>query len=177
MYRAESAKLLSKLQLVCPICHGVCHRHGSKKRKAIEDGRTFVIDLLRVLCRSCGKSHIVLPDFLRPYARYPEPVRQAAVCAPSGAEAAKRLDLDPQQVARWRRRHTRELARGLLHLGVIAAQLDPEHCASLRDESPLERLKRLCARIADRLPGPSANSCLFGLANTLLCCWGLRVWL
>jgi hypothetical protein len=177
MYRALSATLLAKLQPICPVCQGVCHRHGSKKRTAIEDGQVFVIDLVRVLCRSCGKTHVLLPDFLRPYARYPQPVRQGAVCAPCGAEVARRLDLDPQQVFRWRRRHPRELARGLVHLGAIAAQLDPEHCTSLRDEPPLERLARLCVRIAARLPSPPAYSCLFGLANILLSCWGLRVWL
>ncbi len=60
----------------CPSCHskGNCSYHASYQRSLIDfvgghpSYRTITVT--RLICKSCGHTHAVLPDFIIPYAQY-----------------------------------------------------------------------------------------------------------
>ena len=56
----------------CKSCgyKGMLHRHGYYSRNAITRYSIHRINILRVKCPSCGKTHAVLPSFLIPYYQY-----------------------------------------------------------------------------------------------------------
>lgn len=59
----------------CPDCEGVCfHRHGTYERylTVIEDGnfKTVTMDILRLKCKGCKKTHSVLTNDIIPYRIY-----------------------------------------------------------------------------------------------------------
>lgn len=68
---------LGKEIYICPIygckfCgyEGMLHRHGYYSRNVITSHCIKRINILRVKCPSCGKTHAVLPSFLIPYYQY-----------------------------------------------------------------------------------------------------------
>ncbi len=56
----------------CKFCNyeGMLHRHGYYSRNVITKYSIYRINILRVKCPSCGKTHAVLPSFLIPYYQY-----------------------------------------------------------------------------------------------------------
>lgn len=56
----------------CKYCgyEGMLHRHGYYSRNVITRHCIKRINILRVKCPSCGKTHAVLPNFLIPYYQY-----------------------------------------------------------------------------------------------------------
>ncbi len=64
----------------CPICSGDLSVRSSKNRKVISDDGTKDTYRLRVLkCRSCGKMHTELPDFIQPFKHYESVVIEAVI--------------------------------------------------------------------------------------------------
>ena len=64
----------------CPICSGELSVRSSKNRKVIKDDGTKDTYRLRVLkCRSCGKIHIELPDFIQPFKHYESEVIETVI--------------------------------------------------------------------------------------------------
>lgn len=172
---------LGNQELVCPICQGRLHRHGRKWRRVIVGGEKHLIPLQRTRCQgACRKTHLILPDFLSPYARHVLPARQEAALAlavHAGVEqVATALQVDPEQIRRWSKRDSRRLSRAVSALEAVAARLDPGRSPGLPPPGQplLARLAQLCHRISPRLP---THTSLFGLANILLAWWGVRVWL
>ena len=61
---------------ICPSCHstGNCINHAYYNRMIIDyiNGEIFVrsVRVLRVICKSCGHTHAILPDFIIPYSSY-----------------------------------------------------------------------------------------------------------
>lgn len=53
----------------CPSCNcpGCLVKHGYYKRTVTIKGIKHRINILRVKCKSCGKTHAILPDFIIPY--------------------------------------------------------------------------------------------------------------
>ena len=56
----------------CKFCgyEEMLHRHGYYSRNVITRHEVKRINILRVKCPSCGKTHAVLPSFLIPYYQY-----------------------------------------------------------------------------------------------------------
>lgn len=56
----------------CKYCdyEGMIHRHGYYSRNVITKHCIKRINILRVKCPSCGKTHAILPSFLIPYYQY-----------------------------------------------------------------------------------------------------------
>lgn len=172
---------LDQQELVCPICQGRLHRHGRKWRRVIVGGEKYLIPLQRTRCQgACRKTHLVLPDFLSPYARHVLPARQEATLALAVRAGVERvstaLQVESEQVRRWSKRASQGLSRAVSALEAVGAQMNPEGSPRLlrTDQPPLARLAQLCYRIS---PRPPAHTSLFGLANILLAWWGVRVWL
>lgn len=50
-------------------CSGACIRYGSYRRHVKTDGRKLTLQIQRVLCQNCGRSHALLPSALVPYSQ------------------------------------------------------------------------------------------------------------
>lgn len=165
---------LADLIFTCTVCQGECVCHAWCERKARTGEGTFaILTLLRVKCLSCLRTHIVLPDFLQPYGRYTQHIREATIVACLGGASAETATVHGQAVEtsrRWVARFKADVEKTAAALRSLLAQwgrFPPLGRSSLED------LAGLCVEAA----GAMAFSCLFGLANILLCLVGLPVWL
>ena len=145
-------------------CQDECKRHGWRKRKARTREAVITIPVLRVRCPKCGKTRTILPDFLKPYGRYIQDVRQEAVLAQlAGVPAERAACCGPavETVRRWLAEFKEIREKAAAGLRSLLAQLGyfpPLGRSSLPD---------LLFWIAENISGKT-HSCLFGLANILL---------
>lgn len=56
--------------MVCPACGGKTGFHDNYVRHVHMGEEIEWITLYRVICGRCGKTHAVIPDFIRPYKHY-----------------------------------------------------------------------------------------------------------
>ena len=56
--------------MICPRCGGKTHFHDSYARHVHIGEEIEWITLSRVICSKCGKTHAIIPDFIRPYKHY-----------------------------------------------------------------------------------------------------------
>lgn len=69
-YQRNCLKFLDGLDLICPKCGGRTSFHDSYERHVhIGEGIEW-ISIFRVICSKCGKTHAIIPDFIRPYKHY-----------------------------------------------------------------------------------------------------------
>lgn len=69
-YRKNFLRHLERLEVLCPVCGGSTALHGSYDRHIHINEKVEWIEIQRVICTSCGKTHAVIPDFIRPYKHY-----------------------------------------------------------------------------------------------------------
>jgi hypothetical protein len=69
-YRKNFLRNLEKLDLLCPECGGKTALHDSYDRHVHDAEKLEWIVIQRVICCECGKTHAVIPDFIRPYKHY-----------------------------------------------------------------------------------------------------------
>lgn len=69
-YRKNFLRYLQRLEFLCPECGGKTTFHDSYYRHVHIRERTEWIVIQRVICADCGKTHAVLPDFIKPYKHY-----------------------------------------------------------------------------------------------------------
>ncbi len=66
-----SVRIQGKEKHLCPCCQGHLQMHDTRLRRVIrQNGRIESYRLRRLRCRSCGKLHTELPDFIAPYKHY-----------------------------------------------------------------------------------------------------------
>ena len=118
------------------------------------------------MCPKCRRTFTILPDFLKPYARYIQDIRQEAVLAqlagvPAERAAGAACGPSAETVRRWLASFKAVREQAAAALRSLLAQLGYF--------PPLGRssLPELLHWIAVAIPGV-AYSCLFGLANILL---------
>lgn len=90
----------SKDSSVCPICSGALKVRDTKCRKLICTVEEIVVKryrLRRLLCKSCGKLHIELPDCMQPYKHYEADAVQAEIDGSQENPLA-----DENTLKRWR---------------------------------------------------------------------------
>lgn len=63
-------RFLEGLELTCPQCGGRTSFHGSYDRHIHIGEKIEWVSLFRVICEKCGKTHAIIPDFIRPYKHY-----------------------------------------------------------------------------------------------------------
>lgn len=78
-YMANYLVILESHEFFCPLCQGKTQKHEWKNRFVREKGFKEGIRLLRIKCKKCGATHVILPDFLSPYRRYSMPTIERAV--------------------------------------------------------------------------------------------------
>jgi predicted amidophosphoribosyltransferase len=69
-YRKNCLQFLERLDLICPKCGGRTSFHASYHRHVHIGEEIEWINLFRVICNKCGKTHAIIPDFIRPYKHY-----------------------------------------------------------------------------------------------------------
>ena len=162
-YKERFLHFLDNL-LVCPICQGECKPHAWRERKARTMEETLILLVLRIFCPRCRRTFTILPDFLKPYGRYIQDVRQEAILAQlAGVPAERAAGPGPsvETVRRWLacfKAIREEAAAALRSLLAQLGYFPPLGRSSLPD---------LIYWIIEAIPGV-AYSCLFGLANILL---------
>jgi hypothetical protein len=174
-YQTDFIYFLARLSLICTICHEECKSHAWCNRKACTGDEICVLRLLRVKCDSCGRTHIVLPDFLRPYGRYTQDVRQEAVLACMAGvpiEKATRYGQAVETVRRWVAQYQADKERVAAVLRSLLAQWG--RYPSL-GRSSLPNLTQACEETMNR-PGIMSSG-EFGKINILLVQAGLPVWI
>ena len=62
-------KVVGKESLCCPVCGGKLQVHGTCLRKIRCTNGVEILRLRVMKCRSCGKTHRVLPEIIVPYKR------------------------------------------------------------------------------------------------------------
>ena len=176
-YRANYLQFLGRLVLACPVCHTVCHWHGWYRRKAADGTGMHYIPILRVKCPSCHVTHAVLPDFIKPYGRYIQHVRQTVVPCLAGVPVEKTVAHGQavETSRRWLSKLKETLEPAAMALRSILAQFGWFPAQETRG-SPLCRLVRLHREIVAAI-GDVRRSCFFGGVNTILSLAGAGVWL
>lgn len=69
-YRRNFLKFLERLKLVCPVCGGKTTFHDDYSRHVHFNEEVEWITICRVKCSGCGKTHAIIPDFIKPYKHY-----------------------------------------------------------------------------------------------------------
>ena len=124
----------------------------------------MILLVLRLFCPYCHRYFTILPDFLKPYGRYIQNVRQEAILAMlAGVPAERAAGPGPavETVRRWLASYKAVREEAAATLRSLLAQLG--HFPPLGRSS----LPDLLHEIPLAIPGV-AYSCLFGLANILL---------
>ena len=176
-YQSGFIQQLDKLSLRCSICQGAYKPHAWCMRKARTGSGVCHLRVLRVKCAGCNGTHLVLPDFLRPYGRYTQHVRQKAILACLAGVAAEKAAICGQAaetIRRWIARFKADLEEASAALRSLLARhgrFEPPGRGS-----PLRRLARVRAQVVSAFGGRPAHSCLLGLANILLTQVDLPVW-
>lgn len=69
-YAINFLRNLEKFKILCPECGGNTALHGSYDRHVHIDEKVEWVVIQRVICSGCGKTHAVIPDFIKPYKHY-----------------------------------------------------------------------------------------------------------
>lgn len=69
-YRENFLRYMEKLEFKCPVCGNSMVFHDCYDRHVHIDEKIEWIVIQRVICVGCGKTHAILPDFIRPYKHY-----------------------------------------------------------------------------------------------------------
>jgi transposase-like protein len=106
-YIENFSKVLVIVDRICPLCRGDCIRHGFYERYVIVGQESLIIIILRLKCKGCGKTHAVIPEFLRPYSPYQQDIREKAMKliyqGMARAETARKMGLSRELLRWWRK--------------------------------------------------------------------------
>lgn len=69
-YRENFMRYLEGMELICPGCRGRTVFHATYERHVHIDETVEWLTIQRLICNECGKTHAVIPDFIRPYKHY-----------------------------------------------------------------------------------------------------------
>jgi hypothetical protein len=93
-YLRRFAQVGPDLHLYCPCCSGErLHRHGRYWRVVVSRRRISRIPIYRWRCPKCRHTVSLLPDFLKPYARFLSLLREKAVWRRAAGWAWDRIAL------------------------------------------------------------------------------------
>lgn len=155
---AAAGKSIDVPEQACPVC-GTRLTGWSGYRRWLRAEGEQRIWIRRGRCRSCRRTHALLPDFV--HARRLDVVDvigaalELAIAGAGMRTVAARLGLAHSTARDWRRRHRARAPALLAHLGAVAVSLGAE----LRDlpagveAAALHALGAICEQASRRLPG------------------------
>jgi hypothetical protein len=69
-YRKNFLRYIEGLETICPKCGSATIFHDNYNRYLRIGENVELIVIQRVVCCGCGKTHAIIPDFIRPYKHY-----------------------------------------------------------------------------------------------------------
>lgn len=101
----------------CLVRHGYYNRHLKTRQE------TFILRILRVKCKECGRTHAILPELVVPYSQIPADLQQFMLLYPLGSPELEALmqansDIAESNVLAVRARYRRSWKERLLTLGM-----------------------------------------------------------
>lgn len=154
----------------CPLCRGDCIRHGFYERYIIVGQENLLIVILRLKCKGCGKTHAVIPEFLRPYSPYQQDIREKAIelmyQGMRRAEAARKMGLSRELLRWWQKTFERRAPEVILAIQSMFHETVIEAARTW-----WERLKSLIEKLRNMVETVLIE------ANILANLSGLRVWI
>jgi hypothetical protein len=178
-YQAKYQQLLAELKFTCPICNHKCHNHGWYKRKTCNGDEVITIKLLRLKCTNCSRTHAVIPDFLRPKARYLQQIREKAVTAchlmKVPIEKATINGQAAETTRRWLKQFKDKLVTVVSAIRSILARYG-QYDTIPKNESYCQ-IVSMSRKLVAILGGIPERSSLFGLINIFLSTHGLQIWI
>jgi hypothetical protein len=69
-YRENFLLKLEGLTVICPQCFSKTVLHGCYDRHILVNDIKEVIVIQRVICSNCGRTHAIIPDFIKPHKHY-----------------------------------------------------------------------------------------------------------
>lgn len=128
--RAAVEHLLVIGELHCPSCRGELRPWSSARPRSVrEGGAEMTVTPRRSRCRSCRKTHVLLPDTMLLRRRDALLVIGAALLAKAAGEGSRRIGaallVHPDTVRGWLRRFTARAEKWRAHCWAWAHALDP----------------------------------------------------
>ena len=167
-YRKNFLRYLEGLELLCPVCGSNTGFHDCYDRHVHVDEKNEWIVIQRVICLGCGKTHAVLPDFIKPYKHYSAADIEFALRDVNTGIAFEQVETaaSTQTVKRW----FRELKeKGTQAAGALRAMLN-KFSGKIINELTLVGLNIFEALecILRQLPEIESNGLAIGDANIWL---------
>ena len=122
IYRKVTANL-PLYRLWCSCGHaGSLVRHGYYKRRLKTRQGTIVLQILRVKCKECGRTHAILPELVVPYSQIPADLQKHMLLYPLGSSELETLmqensDITESNILAIRSRYQRNWKERLLTMG------------------------------------------------------------
>lgn len=110
-------------RLPCSCGHvGCLVRHGYYRRRLKTRQGTIVLNVLRVKCKECGRTHAILPELIVPYSQIPAELQQCMLLYPLGSPELEALmqensDITESNVLSVRSRYRNQWKERLLTMG------------------------------------------------------------
>lgn len=153
------------MEFTCPHCGGKTVSHGFYDRKVKIEDTTSELNIFRVKCNDCRRTHAILPDFICPRKHYSACDIELAVSEIEEGIAilAVETEASPSTVRRWWNSFRLNSVQALGALKSIMYRLFEK----VRGElifSNLSRLKCL-EKILDEFPRIHSSNLIIGEAN------------
>lgn len=96
----KAIRVLSYESPICPDCGGDLSGYDTRRRHAIDSaGRSRWYLCRRLRCRSCGKLHVELPDFMEPRRHYEAGVIEEV----RAGDPEQTCPADDSTIRRWKK--------------------------------------------------------------------------
>ena len=181
-YRAKYLQILTLVTLRSQICSSDCRSHGGYSRMVRLEEEATRIPVLRVWCRVCMKTHVVLPDFLAPQKQYTQQIREAALQAcleeyvpVEQATQGSRVVVSTRRWLREFKARFNELAGALISVRV---RISPgsETRTYRRQSKAISTLYALSKQVCSLLGGQIGHSSELWVVNQIVSIGGLKFW-
>ncbi|HUW63305.1 MAG TPA: DUF6431 domain-containing protein [Spirochaetia bacterium] len=114
-----------RMGLLCPNCGGPLGLLCQYDRRPILNGVREEMPIQRVVCKKCGKTHAVLPDFILPYKHYGTAEVERVLDEADAGVAGEKIDTiaDVSTVRRWCREFRNKVGGFSVRLRHIASTI------------------------------------------------------
>lgn len=100
-YSENFLKFIENISFLCPICEAKTTYHAKYSRKLILFECVEKIIIQRVKCTECGKTHAIIPDFIRPFKHYAGEEIEKTVCEVESGASPSETYASSSTINRW----------------------------------------------------------------------------
>lgn len=155
---------------------GKVHQHDYYDRKLKSEGEQETLIIARVKCVDCGKTHAVLPDFIRPYKHYDAEILEMVIEDDEAEIVAEDMEqeVSGSTIRRWLQRYKKQKSD---YLGALQ-----EYLYRLKEKvfsvvgKDLLKLKNF-EEFIDELPQIVSSRCMISKINLWLVNGNSGLWM